>query len=105
MIDGDHHQLCQVFTNLIANAFEALDGKGHIVSHGDAERRSKDPAFAHVHPPTPAVVVEVADDGPGVPQEMTDKIFNPFSRPNRARAVSVWRSSGKSSTRTTGGST
>ena len=37
-----------------------------------------DPAFAHVHPPTPAVVVEVADDGPGVAAETTDKIFNPF---------------------------
>jgi len=30
MIEGDHHQLSQVFTNLVANAFEALDGKGHI---------------------------------------------------------------------------
>src|SRR5262245_63541960 len=28
-IDADNHQLTQVFTNLIANAFEALDGKGH----------------------------------------------------------------------------
>src|SRR5262249_58236547 len=26
MIEGDHHQLSQVFTNLVANAFEALDG-------------------------------------------------------------------------------
>src|SRR5262245_59048982 len=30
-IDGDHTQLCQVFTNLLKNAFEALDGRGHIV--------------------------------------------------------------------------
>ncbi|HXO54479.1 MAG TPA: ATP-binding protein, partial [Mycobacterium sp.] len=37
-----------------------------------------DPAFAGVHPPTPAIVVEVADDGPGVPADVTDKIFNPF---------------------------
>src|SRR4029077_13275516 len=29
-IECDHHQLSQVFTNLIANAFEALDGKGRI---------------------------------------------------------------------------
>src|ERR1700687_2812984 len=28
MIESDHHQLSQVFTNLMANAFEALDGKG-----------------------------------------------------------------------------
>src|SRR3954471_10091437 len=30
MIEGDQYQLCQVFTNLIANAFEALEGKGQI---------------------------------------------------------------------------
>src|SRR5262245_20885352 len=29
-IDGDHHQLCQVFTNLLANAFEALGGSGKV---------------------------------------------------------------------------
>ena len=38
-----------------------------------------DPAFAeHAQPPTPTVVVDVADDGPGVPPELTDRIFNPF---------------------------
>ena len=37
MIDGDQHQLCQVFTNLLTNAFEALDGKGH-----DRDRRGDD---------------------------------------------------------------
>ncbi len=30
LIQGDEHQLCQVFTNLVINAFEALGGKGHI---------------------------------------------------------------------------
>jgi signal transduction histidine kinase len=77
-IQADHHQLSQVFTNLIANAFEALDGKGHIGITAMTSAIEADPAFAHVHPPTPAVVVEVADDGPGVAAETTDKIFNPF---------------------------
>ena len=27
---GDRHQLCQVFTNLLINAFEALGGRGSI---------------------------------------------------------------------------
>src|SRR5205823_13357724 len=30
LIEGDPHPIVQVFTNLIANAFEALDGTGHI---------------------------------------------------------------------------
>src|SRR6478672_11208620 len=29
-IEGDAHQLCQVFTNLLTNAFEALDGRGSV---------------------------------------------------------------------------
>jgi signal transduction histidine kinase len=78
MIEGDHHQLLQVFTNLIANAFEALDGTGQIAISAATTTIEADPAFAGVHPPTPAIVVEVADDGPGVPADVTDKIFNPF---------------------------
>ena len=66
MIEGDHHQLSQVFTNLVANAFEALDGKGHITISAMTTTIEADPAFAGVHPPTPAVLVEVADDGPGI---------------------------------------
>ena len=29
-IHGDHHQLCQLFTNLLINAFEALEGRGKV---------------------------------------------------------------------------
>ena len=78
MIEGDHHQLAQVFTNLVANAFEALDGKGHITISASTGTIEADPAFVGVLPPTPAVMVDVADDGPGVPADVTDKIFNPF---------------------------
>jgi len=78
MIESDHHQLSQVFTNLVANAFEALDGTGRITISVVATTIEADPAFAGIHPPTPAVLVEVADDGPGVPADLTDRIFNPF---------------------------
>jgi PAS domain S-box-containing protein len=75
-IDGDRHQLCQVFTNLLTNAFEALDGRGVIAITAAMAPMETDPAVAQA--PTPTVVVEVADNGPGVPAELTDRIFNPF---------------------------
>jgi PAS domain S-box-containing protein len=76
-IEGDQHQLCQVFTNLMANAFEALDGKGRITITAGTSAIQEDPALAGLTQ-TPAVVVDVADNGPGVPPELTDRIFNPF---------------------------
>ena len=76
-IHGDHRQLCQVFTNLVINAFEAMNGRGRVaiaahtasieVEHG-----------AHGEAPGTVIVVDVSDDGPGVPPELADRIFNPF---------------------------
>jgi signal transduction histidine kinase len=77
-IEGDLHQLVQVFTNLFANAFEALDGKGRITVTAARSVIEQDPAMIGVQPPTPTVVVDVLDTGPGVPLEATDKIFDPF---------------------------
>lgn len=76
-VDGDPHQLCQVFTNLMTNAFDALGGAGRVTITAAPGRLNNDPAFAE-EPPTPTVVVDVTDDGPGVPAELTDRIFNPF---------------------------
>jgi nitrogen-specific signal transduction histidine kinase len=78
MIAGDHHQLCQVFTNLVANAFEALDGKGQITLTAVTTVPEEDPAFPTPQPPTPIVVVDVADNGPGISPELADRIFDPF---------------------------
>ncbi|MBI2834468.1 MAG: PAS domain-containing protein [Acidobacteria bacterium] len=76
-IDGDPHQLRQIFVNLIINAFEALNGQGHVrveafTSHED---HSVTPDLAQ---PAEVLVVDVADDGPGMPEELTDRIFSPF---------------------------
>jgi len=78
MIEADHHQLSQVFTNLLTNAFEALDGRGKISISCVTGAIDDDPAFAGLQPPTPTVIVEVADDGPGLPHDAMDKIFDPF---------------------------
>jgi signal transduction histidine kinase len=78
MIAGDQHQLTQVFTNLVANAFEALEGKGHLTITAITTLPEDDPAFPIPQPPMRLVVVDVADDGPGIPSEITDRIFDPF---------------------------
>ena len=64
-VDADRSQLEQVFLNLVNNAQQALQpGGGEIVI-----TTSNAGAF---------VRVSVADDGPGVPEEMRDRVFEPF---------------------------
>ena len=78
LIEGDQHQLCQVFTNLIANAFEALEGKGAIAITASVGAIEPDPEFGAAPELAPTIVVEVADNGPGVPPELSDRIYDPF---------------------------
>jgi signal transduction histidine kinase len=76
-IQGDEHQLCQVFTNLVINAFEALAGTGRVrISAASGVMEGEHTAEAPV--PVPTVVIQVADDGPGIPPELTDRVFNAF---------------------------
>ncbi len=78
-IDGDLNQLSQVFSNLLTNAFEALDGRGRVTIKAFQSAIEVDPAMAGTDAEaTPVVVVDVIDDGPGVPADATDKIFDPF---------------------------
>src|SRR6476660_689619 len=63
LLDGDFHQLCQVFTNLLINAFEALEGRGRIAIRAAVEAVEPDPAFSADTPaPTRAVLVDVTDN-------------------------------------------
>jgi len=79
MIDGDPNQLCQVFTNLLTNAFEALDGRGTVRIRAVEEAIEPDAGFASDEPaPTPVLTIDVTDDGPGIPADLSDRIFDPF---------------------------
>jgi signal transduction histidine kinase len=57
-------QLNQVWTNLLDNAGDALGGKGQIWV-----RTRRDGA---------SLVVEIADNGPGIPPDIQSRIFEPF---------------------------
>ncbi len=57
-------ELNQVWTNILDNAIDAMDGHGEIRIR--AFSRDAD------------VVVELCDNGPGMPPEIRDRIFEPF---------------------------
>ncbi len=79
LIDADKTQLMQVFANLLINAYEALHDHGSVKISAREVTREEDGALPldGLHP-IPTVVVEVIDDGPGVPPELADKIFSAF---------------------------
>jgi signal transduction histidine kinase len=57
-------ELNQIWTNLIVNAADAMNGKGKLTV-----RTSRDNGY---------VKVEVQDTGPGIPPEIRNRIFEPF---------------------------
>ena len=71
-IRADKHQLTQVLTNLIVNAYEALDGEGRVRVTA-SETRLQDGGGGR-----DAILVEVADDGPGIPADVREKVFDIF---------------------------
>ena len=74
-IQGDPHQLRQIFINLLANAYEALDGLGTVRI---AASTLADESAGTGEAQGPMVQVEVTDDGPGIPEDVVDRIFSPF---------------------------
>ncbi len=78
-LGADQHQLTQVFCNLLINAYEALEGRGRIDISARVASTTVDGALLpDGHAAVPTVIVEVADDGPGMPPDIAEKIFNPF---------------------------
>lgn len=69
LVFADGHQVQQVLLNLVINAEQAMlsaSGRGVLVvrTWHDAEHES--------------VILEINDDGPGIPDELQPKIFDPF---------------------------
>jgi len=76
-IQGDPHQLRQLFTNLLTNAFEALGGTG-LVRIAAKQLPPEEEPSAGAETPVPMIQMEVTDDGPGIPEDVMDRIFSPF---------------------------
>lgn len=63
----DPRRMQQVFLNLILNAIQAMEKQGgqiHIRAKKDEERDG--------------IIIEIEDNGPGIPEDILPKIFDPF---------------------------
>jgi signal transduction histidine kinase len=63
-IEAFASELNQVWTNIIDNAIDAMNGQGEIILRTFAEDGN--------------VVVEIADNGPGIPESIVERIYEPF---------------------------
>lgn len=63
-LDAHGSELNQVWTQLVDNAITAVGDRGQLV----LRTRWEDPT----------VVVEIVDDGPGIPEDIQPKVFDPF---------------------------
>lgn len=63
-IEAYASELNQVWTNIIDNAVDAMQGKGQITLRTYEEKDQ--------------VVVEIVDNGPGIPKDIQSRIFEPF---------------------------
>jgi len=74
-VKGDYHQLKHAFSNVISNAYQAMNGKGRL--------------SIRIHPVSKNgssfVRVEVEDTGKGIDPENLHNIFNPFYSTKDAR--------------------
>jgi signal transduction histidine kinase len=76
-ITADAHQLRQLFANLIANAFEAMNGKGHVSIKATLVQGDVEPLDG-THALPASVKIELKDDGPGISADDLERIFSPF---------------------------
>ncbi len=61
----DRQKIEQAFTNLLSNAFQALDGEGEVKIRALSKRDGM-------------IQIRISDSGKGIPEEHLPKIFDPF---------------------------
>jgi len=89
-VRGFPAELRQVFTNLLTNAAEASGPNGRI----QVTAMLCAPGIGKFNEDT--VVVQIEDDGPGIPQDVLSNLFQPFytTKGERGTGLGLWISKG-----------
>jgi signal transduction histidine kinase len=82
VIHGDRDQLSQVFVNILLNAVEALPDQGGKIKISCSSSMLESPS--HGRRKLPHLTIEIADNGPGIPENIKGRLFDPFftTKPN-----------------------
>jgi len=75
-MEGDEDLLHRVVSNLVLNAVQAAGPKAAVVVRTGRAAPSELPGGAGIEDP---VVLRVTDNGPGIPDDLQDRLFEPFA--------------------------
>lgn len=79
VILSDPNQIHQVVMNLCTNSFQAMRDTGGVIAVSLHETDlTEDEAEGLNIPPGPYLKLTIRDDGPGISQNILDKVFDPF---------------------------
>ena len=74
LLKGDKEQMIQIVLNIARNAAQAMKGDGHLTLKTRIARQVTLSRKRYRH----ALVVEITDNGPGIPEDMREKVFYPL---------------------------
>ncbi|UCF41923.1 MAG: PAS domain-containing protein [Gemmatimonadota bacterium] len=74
-LEGDEDLLHRVIVNLALNAVQASDGHGRVTIE---VREARPDELPRGLPMGRAVLLKVSDEGPGIPKDLAERLFEPF---------------------------
>ncbi|MFC1826629.1 PAS domain S-box protein [Thermodesulfobacteriota bacterium] len=78
---ADPGQMKQMLINIFTNAFEAMEDEGGTLTVNSSNidmENDWECAFCNVHPAGKYVTIEISNTGPGIPEEISGQVFEPF---------------------------